>query len=903
MILAKIRVSGIDANLVEWKEVPAGIRGAQVAFEYADPTWDGLEKTVVFRGCVTRDVLRAGTLVEIPPECVETPGAPLKVGVYGTDPDNAVAIPTLWADLGRVKSAADPSGDESAGDGLPVWAQILALIGDLDDLGTAAKDTLVAAINEAATKGGGSVSEEEVWAIVDRYLQEHPVTVTETDPTVPSWAKQPQKPTYTAAEVGARPASWMPSASDVGADPAGTAAAAVSGHNTATDAHNDIRLDLKKINDKLTAFFDSDDQTLDELSEIVAYITSNKSLIDAITTSKVSVSDIVDNLTTNAANRPLSAAQGVVLNGLISTVSSNLSKYQLKGDYALKSEIPAKLPNPAHLTINGYRYDGSKTLFMDVQERSFYEKPGATLADNASVTSGQYTWINYNAVDGYEKAQVIFDGVTYACPITFKKSITEYGDESFFYIGNYNNNAPEYPFTFFGYVGSDSANLSVSGGTHTISVTLDAFVKKIDPKFYDTGTTTKTLFYERDSDADGGIDDYGYIPELVAGVTYEVEWGGEVYTDTAKKVIDVLGVSQDDTVVLPDGTEYQPGNDVAWGDLSFYIGGEPTMPIRMEYMEGGSTMLFNMTGVAGVRHVKIYVVEKTPSGGGGAPYVAQDTAPDDISVLWVDTSDNSGNGGGVSSWNDLKDRPFGTIPAQYELEWDGVIGDRLAIDLSILGEEGFLVKVSDKAYTKKELIGKYCIDTSDNELAIRSDDFTVLLPGSFSLFDGIVSVVYDASVTNAAFGAPDGYITNGTYFMCYPGNNYYVRGIATAPERIEKLDVKYIPNLRSLAPFYTQNLLEWSETGKWHKIYKSVDDRDYMEMWESIKTQCFAAVNLYENGTVLIPLCCDIALEEYWGRALLPPSLSGATNLYEIVVHFRLSEFNYLLLDSGIPAH
>ena len=43
----------------------------------------------------------------------------------------------------------------------------------------------------------------------------------ETDPTVPSWAKEPQKPTYTAAEVGARPNTWMPTASDVGAAPAG----------------------------------------------------------------------------------------------------------------------------------------------------------------------------------------------------------------------------------------------------------------------------------------------------------------------------------------------------------------------------------------------------------------------------------------------------------------------------------------------------------------------------------------------------------------------------------------------------------------------------------------------------------------------------------------------------------
>jgi hypothetical protein len=41
----------------------------------------------------------------------------------------------------------------------------------------------------------------------------------ETDPTVPSWAKQPSKPTYTASEVGARPSTWTPTAADVGARP------------------------------------------------------------------------------------------------------------------------------------------------------------------------------------------------------------------------------------------------------------------------------------------------------------------------------------------------------------------------------------------------------------------------------------------------------------------------------------------------------------------------------------------------------------------------------------------------------------------------------------------------------------------------------------------------------------
>lgn len=49
---------------------------------------------------------------------------------------------------------------------------------------------------------------------------------TESDPTVPGWAKSPSKPTYTAAEVGARPDTWMPSAEDVGAIPASQKGAA-----------------------------------------------------------------------------------------------------------------------------------------------------------------------------------------------------------------------------------------------------------------------------------------------------------------------------------------------------------------------------------------------------------------------------------------------------------------------------------------------------------------------------------------------------------------------------------------------------------------------------------------------------------------------------------------------------
>ena len=100
-------------------------------------------------------------------------------------------------------------------------------------------------------------------------------------------------------------------------DATGTAESKVSEHNVSDAAHNDIRLLVQGLTERLNALADSDDTTLDQMSEVVAYIKSNKSLIDAITTSKINVSDIIDNLTTNVSNKPLSAAQGVALKALI----------------------------------------------------------------------------------------------------------------------------------------------------------------------------------------------------------------------------------------------------------------------------------------------------------------------------------------------------------------------------------------------------------------------------------------------------------------------------------------------------------------------------------------------------------------------------------------------------------
>lgn len=71
----------------------------------------------------------------------------------------------------------------------------------------------------------------------------------------------------------------------------------VTEHNTSPAAHNDIRTLISTLTTRLNALADSDDTTLDQLSEIVAYIKNNKDLIDGVTTSKVNVSDIISSVT------------------------------------------------------------------------------------------------------------------------------------------------------------------------------------------------------------------------------------------------------------------------------------------------------------------------------------------------------------------------------------------------------------------------------------------------------------------------------------------------------------------------------------------------------------------------------------------------------------------------------
>lgn len=174
MRIAEVKVTNTTCKTTPLVPIPKGIVGATISIEYKDSAWDGLQKTVVFRGSVTKDVLNAGNEVIVPAEVVSCAGGNLYMGVYGVDAANNVVIPTIWTELGMIHCAAAPSRDTSTNPSLPVWAQIQATIGNLDDLNTEAKSNLVAAVNEALTKGSGEVDPADVQKIVDDYLKANP---------------------------------------------------------------------------------------------------------------------------------------------------------------------------------------------------------------------------------------------------------------------------------------------------------------------------------------------------------------------------------------------------------------------------------------------------------------------------------------------------------------------------------------------------------------------------------------------------------------------------------------------------------------------------------------------------------------------------------------------------------
>ena len=146
--MIQITCKGNSASCTRTERLTSGMVGLQCEFIF-DEAWDGLAKTAVFlAGNEQRDVLLTGALCTVPWEVLQHPGYQLVIGVYGSNADGTLIIPTVYAMCGSIAPGADPSGDESTDPTLPVWGQIQGQIGNLANLETTSKDNLVAAVND-----------------------------------------------------------------------------------------------------------------------------------------------------------------------------------------------------------------------------------------------------------------------------------------------------------------------------------------------------------------------------------------------------------------------------------------------------------------------------------------------------------------------------------------------------------------------------------------------------------------------------------------------------------------------------------------------------------------------------------------------------------------------------------
>lgn len=161
MIRITVNLQSVSCIRSNGERLTTGLVGKEVLFDFPQE-WEGFTKTAVFEGSgVTKDRVLTGGRCTIPAECLALPGDVLRVGVYGVIGETQT--PTIFCEAGRIERGADPSGDESTDPSLPVWAQLQAMIGDLGSLTTTAKETLVAAINEAAQTGGGGGDGGYLW--------------------------------------------------------------------------------------------------------------------------------------------------------------------------------------------------------------------------------------------------------------------------------------------------------------------------------------------------------------------------------------------------------------------------------------------------------------------------------------------------------------------------------------------------------------------------------------------------------------------------------------------------------------------------------------------------------------------------------------------------------------------
>ena len=125
--MTTIMIGKALATVTENEILTSGMINAKIKFEFSEDWTSNISKTAIFTaGDVTKVVLDSyweNNVCSIPQECLAKSDEILMVGVYGADNANTVAIPTVWATVGKIRKGYEGYEDVSTGT-LPIWAQV-----------------------------------------------------------------------------------------------------------------------------------------------------------------------------------------------------------------------------------------------------------------------------------------------------------------------------------------------------------------------------------------------------------------------------------------------------------------------------------------------------------------------------------------------------------------------------------------------------------------------------------------------------------------------------------------------------------------------------------------------------------------------------------------------------------
>lgn len=216
-------------------------------------------------------------------------------------------------------------------------------------------DVILDLISRVDTLEKEPISEEQIEKSVKSYLEKNPIE--ETDPTVPAWAKEEEKPTYTAEEVGALPST--------------TVIPSKLSELTADDEHETVTKGEKQAwNAK--SDFSGEYRDLKGKPELAEWVLQSRK--PTYTASEVGALPDTTEIPKNLSDLQDDAEHRIVTD---TEKQSWYNKSDFSGNYEdLQGKptiptVPTTLPNPQSLTImyggKTHIYDGSEAVAITIE--------------------------------------------------------------------------------------------------------------------------------------------------------------------------------------------------------------------------------------------------------------------------------------------------------------------------------------------------------------------------------------------------------------------------------------------------------------------------------------------------------------------------------------------------------